>query len=56
MKRTFEIEWDDDLGPMWMNEGNLLVCLGTPHCIGEDVRLSIRDVTPVAPPDTEEKE
>ena len=27
MKRTFEIEFPDDLGPMWMNRDNLMMCL-----------------------------
>lgn len=46
MKRTFEIEWNDDLGPMWMNEENLLNCLhGTEKC-SPGLITAVRDVTP----------
>lgn len=46
MKRTFEIEWDDDLGPMWMNEKNLLNCLhGTEKC-SPGLITAVCDVTP----------
>jgi hypothetical protein len=27
MIRTFEIEWPNDCGPLWMNADNLLICL-----------------------------
>ncbi len=26
-RRLFAIEWDDELGPMWMNIDNLMACL-----------------------------
>ena len=26
-RRLFAIEWDDELGPMWMNKDNLMACL-----------------------------
>ncbi|KKM95401.1 hypothetical protein LCGC14_1188600 [marine sediment metagenome] len=46
MKRLFEIEWDDDSGPMWMNVDNLRTCIRTKEHIGRDVSLGIVDVTP----------
>jgi len=42
MKRTFEIEWDDDLGPMWMNADNLMACL-VAHC--PNTKFGTTDVT-----------
>jgi len=42
MKRVFEIEWDDDYGPLWMNTTNLLICL-TEVCINS--KFTVRDVT-----------
>ena len=42
MKRTFEIEWDDENGPLWMNTSNLLLCLTT-HC--QNNVFTVRDVT-----------
>ena len=42
MKRTFEIEWEDDNGPFWMNRDNLLICL-TEHC--RNSVFTVRDVT-----------
>lgn len=42
MKRTFEIEFPDDLGPLWMNRDNLLLCL-TAYC--RNTRFVVRDVT-----------
>lgn len=42
-KRTFEIEWDDDLGPLWMNTDNLLICL-TQTC--PNTTFTVLDVTP----------
>jgi hypothetical protein len=41
-KRTFEIAWPDDLGPLWMNTSNLLVCL-TQAC--PNTRFTVVDVT-----------
>jgi hypothetical protein len=42
MKRTFEIEWPDENGPMWMNVSNLLFCL-TETC--RNTRFTVRDLT-----------
>lgn len=42
MKRTFEIEWDDENGPLWMNTSNLLLCL-TRTCRNDE--FTVRDVT-----------
>lgn len=45
MKRIFEIEWSDKLGPMWMNQDSLLSCLnGEQHC-GSGLITTVRDVT-----------
>ena len=45
MKRVFEVEWDDELGPFWMNKDSLLACLNTKlHC-GEGLIQNIEDVT-----------
>jgi hypothetical protein len=41
-KRVFEIEWDDDNGPLWMNTSNLLLCL-THYC--KNSKFTVRDVT-----------
>lgn len=45
MKRTFEVEWKDDLGPMWMNQDNLLRCLTTTEHCGEGTIVDVLDVT-----------
>jgi hypothetical protein len=42
VSRRFEIEWDDDSGPLWMNTSNLLLCL-TEYC--RNTRFRARDVT-----------
>lgn len=42
MKRTFEIEFPDDLGPLWMNTSNLLICL-TNTCVNTE--FTVKDVT-----------
>lgn len=44
-KRTFEIEWPEDSGPMWMNQDNLLSCLITKVRCKESLIVSVRDVT-----------
>ena len=41
-KRIFSIEWDDELGPMWMNRDNLLICLNN-YC--HDIDFIIEDIT-----------
>jgi len=42
MKRIFSIEYPDDLGPFWMNEDNLLLCLNA-YC--KNVKFVVDDVT-----------
>lgn len=42
MKRTFEAEWPDEHGPLWMNRDNLLLCL-TRTCRGTE--FTVQDVT-----------
>lgn len=42
VRRTFEVEWDADAGPLWMNTSNLLTCL-TAYC--PNTRFRARDVT-----------
>lgn len=44
MKRVFELEFDDDLGPMWMNEDNLASCLFSETHIS-NVKVGIKDIT-----------
>ncbi len=44
-KRTFQIEWDEDLGPLWMNVYNLSTCLNTKNHIGDDIGLLVSDIT-----------
>ena len=41
-KRVFEVEWDDDNGPLWMNTSNLLLCL-TEYC--RNSVFTVQDVT-----------
>jgi hypothetical protein len=45
MKRTFTIEFSDDLGPLWMNRDNLVACLTTTTHCGPEVRLTVADIT-----------
>lgn len=42
MIRYFEVEWEDELGPMWMNVDNLILCINA-YCEGEPCKA--RDVT-----------
>jgi hypothetical protein len=42
MKRIFEIEFDNDCGPLWMNTSNLLICL-TNTC--KNSKFTVRDLT-----------
>ncbi|TET94000.1 MAG: hypothetical protein E3J28_03315 [Desulfobacteraceae bacterium] len=44
MKRIFELEFDDDLGPLWMNKDNLASCLFSETHIS-NVKIGIRDIT-----------
>jgi hypothetical protein len=45
MKGIFEIEWDDECGPGWMNKWNLETCLNTKDHCGEGLILDVKDVT-----------
>jgi len=46
MKRVFIIEFEDHLGPMWMNKDNLESCLKTVnHVRYSDLILDIKDIT-----------
>jgi hypothetical protein len=44
MKRTFEIEFEDDLGPLWMNRDNLIICLSTSAHVGGGLKLTVQDL------------
>ena len=41
-KRTYEIEVPDELGPMWMNQDNLMACL-VAYC--PNTPFVVQDVT-----------
>ncbi len=41
-ERVFKIEWADDLGDMWMNQDNLIVCLRQE---GPNITFTVTDVT-----------
>ena len=45
VKRTYTIEWDDELGPQWLGTYNLELCLYNDVCIGSDIKVVIKDVT-----------
>ena len=42
MKRSFEIEFPDECGPMWMNKDNLLLCLNS-YC--KNTEFKVQDIT-----------
>ena len=44
MKRVFEIEFPDELGEMWMNQDNLMLCINA-YCDNKDGRIKATDVT-----------
>ena len=44
-KRRFEIEWNEDLGPLWMNADNLWCVMSTPEKVGPGLVVAVRDVT-----------
>ena len=52
-KKVFVIEWEDDLGPMWMNIFNLSSCLFSDEHIGGEAKdkVKVTEVPEVA--DTE---
>ena len=45
MKRIFIVEFDDELGPMWMNKDNLKTCLNSPAYCGPNLITDVKDVT-----------
>ena len=51
----FEIVWDDELGPNWMNADNLFQCLSTEGHIGDlPIRTTyVREIDVVPPPPTD---
>ena len=42
-RRLFAIEWNDDLGPMWMNKDNLMACLNA-YC--PNTEFVVEDISP----------
>ena len=44
MKRIFEIEFPNELGEMWMNQDNLMLCINA-YCDNRDGRIKATDVT-----------
>ena len=44
MKRIFEIEFPNELGEMWMNQDNLMLCINA-YCENKDGRIKATDVT-----------
>lgn len=42
IRRTFEIEFPEENGPLWMNTDNLLICLTQNY---PNTAFSVRDVT-----------
>ena len=42
MERVFKIEWPDDLGPMWLNQDNLMFCLLS---VCKNTPFTVTDVT-----------
>jgi hypothetical protein len=45
VKRTYTIEWDDELGPQWLGSYNLELCLHNAAHVGPDVKVVINDIT-----------
>jgi cell division protein FtsB len=45
IERTFSIEYDDELGPLWMNKDNLLMCLNTNAFCAEGLIVAVEDDT-----------
>ena len=44
MKRVFEIEFPDELGEMWMNQDNLMLCINA-YCENNDGKIKATDIT-----------
>ena len=44
MKRIFEIEFPNELGEMWMNQDNLMLCINA-YCENKDGKIKATDVT-----------
>lgn len=45
MRKVFVIEYDDELGPMWMNKDNLKTCLDTDAYCGRGLITHVDDIT-----------
>ena len=45
IERTFSIAFGGELGPLWMNKDNLLMCLNSDTHCGEGLILEVGDVT-----------
>ncbi|KKM15016.1 hypothetical protein LCGC14_1700270 [marine sediment metagenome] len=45
MKRLFEVTWDDEFGEKWLTAENLMTLVKTSTCIGEDIKITIDDIT-----------
>lgn len=45
MRRYFVIDYPDELGPLWMNQDNLMLCINS-YCGNHDGRIKATDVTP----------
>lgn len=44
MKRVFVIEFPDHLGPLWMNEDNLMLCINA-CCANKNGKIKAKDIT-----------
>ena len=45
MERVFVIGWPDDLGPEWINEGNLRLIMYSKQHIAPNIKFSVEDIT-----------
>ena len=45
MKRIYEIEWEDENGPLWLCRDNLCLVLSGSVTLGKNIHLGVRDVT-----------
>ncbi len=46
MKKTFEIEFPDEYGDLWICHQTILKLLTTPETLHEKASIKIRDVSP----------
>lgn len=44
-KKIYMLEYDDDLGPEWLCEGNLRACLFSRAYIGKGIEVKVKDIT-----------